>query len=465
MSDIFTVPQRNSFAALLADSGYCASPVDREALLIRIGLSPQDYQFHEGAANTFAVRLIYDLEQRDNREALKEIIRQMPMQTEREALVLELRQILDQPQNVHILTSVKGGVGKTLTGLGVTCNYHSQRRYDKTLVAADMNTMNPDLFRILSALCECEPGPTPFDNWQQVQLPGGMVQAVRPNAPYVLPKGAAGFWRGLSEVLAGFQNLNCDVIVDTNLHVSNLVSGDQESINLINQILRRRDRTIYIWIFWTWAAFRDSDPVTNALGILDGSFGQRVSVVHVLNPSALMPPQIDLTAKEKIAVSIDNFVKGIAELLTLMDKDRRSEWRKVSDLLKQAADIDLDEMGPELYRIAGLKDLADPNLAPVQPPISYLDFSQTVTRFYRELPENTPADSAFEPLYDIFTQNFGGRPSNVFPISTHDPNLIGYTEYFARRSPKVIEDVQRHIQSIENDLNFYFEYLSPAKHR
>jgi hypothetical protein len=380
-------------------------------------------------------------------------------------------------QNIHLLTSVKGGVGKTLVSLGIACNYYFQRR-NRGLIAIDMNTMNPDLFRILSSFVNAD-GPSTYEKvteWEHAypDKDNSIIEAFAPKERYVLPDGALGFWEKLMEIieLPEIVDGNRDIVIDTNLHISNVANVIRsKGLNRIESILEsNRTRTIYFWIFWTWAAFQESDPIRAALLQLK-RFGSRTSIVHVLNPSALLPPQIDRSSQIKLTDALKTLLRGSVQLLGTVPSLRHKDFVSALELMIETIEAPNENSQLIKYPIPGLADLAQ---AHPKRPITFKEFER-ICKFFQGLPPDATAEETFLPVYEILVNGnkdvngniikpgFGGRPSNVLPISTDDPDLIGYTEAFARRAPEDMNAVKGKIGAIEADIDNLLEHLSPSQ--
>jgi hypothetical protein len=374
--------------------------------------------------------------------------------------------LLDDIQNIHILTSTKGGVGKTLIALSIACIYyfHFYKAENKRdLIGVDLNYMNPDFYRIINDTSIATRGSLGLvQGWQQSNLDHSLMM-LRPDDPYLLPLGAAGFWKQLKSILnlPSHMSENIDIVVDTNLNVANIARGHDQIKKLIHEILNYGNRRIYFWSFWTWATFQDLDPITTRLSEMK-EFGDRTSVVHVLNPNSLLPPKIDFKSRRKIRQQRDILVNVAAELQGLLgyadsnriDHAKQEIIRSINDALDSQDDprLGLDD-------IPGLFELA---IANVVPAISYEEFKRDVASFFRELPEDLPTEQHREIFNGLETRLNGGRPANVFPLATHNPDLTGYTESFARQKPKNMDDIHKKIDLIERDIRFCLLNLQPS---
>ena len=70
MPDLLTGQLANTLADLADRSGLLSQPPDRQAMLIEIGLNPSNYSFYDATPHNFAVLLIHEMNQQDNRDAL-----------------------------------------------------------------------------------------------------------------------------------------------------------------------------------------------------------------------------------------------------------------------------------------------------------------------------------------------------------------------------------------------------------
>lgn len=118
-------------------------------------------------------------------------------------------------RNIHLLTGGKGGIGKTLVSLSVITSYSLDSA--KKILGIDVNTMNTDLFRLLSFQ-----QPSRLDSWRLSVTSANQTLVARPMNPYVLPNGSKGFWKKILDIIKRPQFEEFDLLIDTNLHISNL---------------------------------------------------------------------------------------------------------------------------------------------------------------------------------------------------------------------------------------------------
>jgi hypothetical protein len=346
--------------------------------------------------------------------------------------------------SIHLFTSVKGGVGKTLVSLGVICG--AVRQNANPILGIDLNTTNPDLFNILSFNVPCT---LPDASGWDLSILDDRTHLVVPQQPYILPDGAVGFWSKMQQVLSSplYATGNWDVLVDTNLHIANLIieglgaGGD----NVIQQILRVPGRTIYLWIFWTWAALQEKNIgyISTALELLMKRFPDRVCVAHVLNPSALIPPKINLSSRLELLEALKYLDQMPSHLKSIVERSQTLDDIK-EELLRQFAD------SPELreYSIPGLSELAAERPCP---PITFAQFRDIVGNIFKRINPGALPEEAFMPLYEEMKEKFNGCPRNIFSVATHNPKLIGYTDTFARNRPQDIDTVSEQIgETLQN---------------
>jgi hypothetical protein len=356
------------------------------------------------------------------------------------------------PEDIHILSSVKGGVGKTLIGLAIICHYS---KFATPTIGLDMNTMNPDFSRILSfnglaVLADKELE----DTWQEAMI-NATTRIIRRQYPYTLHEGATDFWREVSSISNYNILRNHYFIVDTNLHIANLLGKDvEQSFRHIDSLLEvnTTSRNVYIWVLWTWASFQESDTMRQVLRDLWGRYGTKVSVVHVLNPSALVPPSADLRVTEFVRSATYAFGEFIRQLLP---SAQQQNWEQISEEIKQTLS---SEQGP--YKIPGLYELRSQR---TRKPISYLEFYKLATKVFTNLPADKAPDKTFEPLYYELRKT-GGRPRNVLAISVMDPSLVGYTDTFARNREHIqdLDEIRKRIGIVGEDVSDFLERLVPG---
>lgn len=73
MADLLNVDLENVLVDLVDRSSLLAQPPDRQALLIEIGLNPANYSIYDITPHAFAVQLVHEMNQQDNRPALAQL--------------------------------------------------------------------------------------------------------------------------------------------------------------------------------------------------------------------------------------------------------------------------------------------------------------------------------------------------------------------------------------------------------
>lgn len=474
-------------ANLLESTGRCASS-ERNMLLGELGLDANYFQndIFQHNPRGFCYTLVSQLSKNEDKEALLQIVF-MIQQANTLADDVTLRSIQSKirEQRVYIIASAKGGVGKTLSGLAVASLYNNGT-LQRSLLTIDTNTTNPDLSRILSGF-KREDDPLTLEHasaWQWASV-SDKLQLVWRDDQYLIKGGANSFWSGLVEVIdfEPYKNSNFDILVDTNLHVPNLVRQRQDLLKLPTDILRQLPldlseeleqlirkvieapgRVIYIWIFWTWASLHEMELISNDLNTLKRMGQGKINFVHVLNPSALMLPNIGTPPtrtqyREKIERWQTDMMELEASSLFSDDFERKTRIiQNIEENINYAWET-IDKLPRHIpYAVPGMANL---KLEPTVRPINFGDFEHTIAKEYVELTNtNSSTQEVFMELYDKIVKRWNGRPSNIFPISTHDPQLVGYTDMFARNAPDSFEKLTYQLESIVADMEHYLPGLS-----
>jgi hypothetical protein len=351
-------------------------------------------------------------------------------------------------ENIHIITSTKGGVGKTLLSTAIIHAY--QTHLERQVIGIDLNPMNQDLSRIYSfGVNPTSPtGEGGGANWMRRPTDNepDAPYVLRLNAPYQLPDGTLGFWRRLCEAanlgayVSGAANLKLDpdkpydVVVDTNFTVANLSLSDLDFALVNNGIIRggqdTPQRRIYIWIMWHYPALVDMSILPEALE--SPWLSDQIIFVHVLNPEFLIPPQMYMELRRsdprlyQLAASFFEFLKLQVQDLQfhIQVPGGFLETVDVSNLefLQAAGEDDID-----IYRFKGLEELMkeDASKRGIDP--------QQIKDMFRAAWRRNPANTSnlqnlFSHFASAISDSYGGRPFNVVAIPVHDGRLRGVTE-------------------------------------
>lgn len=370
--------------------------------------------------------------------------------------------------NIHIMTSVKGGVGKTLLSAAVMCSYLNPERHlgNRKILGVDMNSMNIDLYRLIAE--SREGAPIESLPWRQSKVDErGRCCVVVRSVPYSIPEGVEGFWGSLAEVIQHPLFREHDVVVDTNLHVANLIEGDGNPEQIIRQLISRTSRRkLFVWLLWTFASLRDPAFVEVGINNLEIALGDelqdRVHFVHVLNPSALTPPHGDFEDELQSLVDVretERLYKQLIERMPPEDPKRiQLETLRDDHIRDQIGAVDWSKLQPgDLPQpFPGLHELIE--LEDATMAMSYWEFIQKVGRTIVANPNVYLKD-----LFDLIYRNEfegRGRPWNLLPISIHNPGLKGFTEVLEFYIPGNLNSLRERIATVEKDVGKFLEDLS-----
>jgi len=342
--------------------------------------------------------------------------------------------------NIHIMTSVAGGVGKTLVSLSIMSHYLNHK---KKILCADMNTMNTDLYRLLIS-APSNDRQLPRSSWGYQEIYDLTIVARR-NDPWKLVNGRD-LWHELISLLKADEFRDSDVIVDTNLHIANIMESNNNLLRKVSQSARQ----VYIWIIWNYASFRDDE----AIKLADARLPPNFSIVHVLNPHALLSPD-GLTIEEEIeALNSHNNMRGGRNVLKEQipiyaetDPEIAQDIALLIDKIeKKHPDLDLS---PCTY-FPPLNDLMNREVDTHN--IRYNEFMSLVGQEFT----NTSATRLVKKL-DNVKANFRGRkrPKNLLALTGYDRNLKGYTQ----REYQSVEDLYYMIRNVSRDAKRFLEEL------
>lgn len=337
---------------------------------------------------------------------------------------------------VHIYTSAKGGVGKTLCAISTATKY---LQAGQKVLCIDLNWENADLAKIMR-LSESKRVGNKFD---YTRLTGGNGLVLEPTIPFLIVPGSIGFWKLLNAALDEAKRLHrftADIaIIDTGMHFCNLIRQDtadttERGLKKINEIAQVHEfSNLHIWFLWTLAAIHGKrDHITQIqktlflLGNgLDGTyFHEKNNFIHVFNPYALFP------VFKMIKVAL-NGVRAI------MDKDFSQ-----SEILNNMQEV----------ANSGIMD--------------GIRFEILVTQIFDKVISkigNRPANaSGFLDFFakEVLTEFKGKRPRNLFTIPVYDQQIVGYTDLFARENPTQLKQVADDIEPILKVLSKFIDDLN-----
>lgn len=343
---------------------------------------------------------------------------------------------------IHILTGGKGGIGKTLVGLSIVCSYVLDLQ--KSILAIDLNSMNHDLSRLLAL-----GRPKPLDNWRSSKIEGDSNVVWPPN-PYVLPEGAKGFWEKLSDIVSKGEFLSHNAVVDTNLHIANTEGGIDSPQGFVHSILKVSKRKILFWILWTYASINDNESIVRTINRFRDDYGEGIEFVHVLNPSALMPPRRNLNLEIEHIIQVRNEEQMIVQLMRSNNIEDKSSLEQILYRLNQKSTELFQQIrdSAEPYTMIGSRELWD---LPILNEFDDLEFITMLAENLESFGENR-----YLSLYEKLSE-YGGRPRNILPISTHNTSLFGYTE--VKKLGKNIGDIRNRIKEVQMEISAFLRQL------
>jgi hypothetical protein len=342
---------------------------------------------------------------------------------------------------IHIIVSSKGGLGKTMTALSLVSRF---LQAEHSVLAIDLNSTNPDLFRILA-----RENPYNDANWIFSPLLNSSC-IYRPSNPYWSSN--TKFWDQIKSVVEHSKNAFSTVIVDTNLGMSNLISLNKETILKIKELLDTApNSSIYLWNIWSFADLSRDNNIGYIAENLHGEFGTALNFIHVLNPYALAPSHVNLQSN----LDTLSTLRIIDSNLTLIGKVFGGEVsEKLTNVSQNLDEIMLGRLGnPRLsnHIIPGFASLMHEDTVEY---IEFKDFFNIANTIAGSSESKIFTLDSFNILASQVTEKFGGRPQNVLPISSFDPGLTGYIDEFAG------SDIYASFDAIYNKLNYLIDDIS-----
>jgi len=337
----------------------------------------------------------------------------------------------------HILTSSKGGVGKTLISLMLL---ESTRR-NKGVLVIDLNGVNADLRRLATMTNLGNAPPVPSLKWDIGRF---YVDSAMKKRNYLVcwPEdsfktiGAEDFTKLLSKISVDgkqeiedkFQLQINTIIIDTNYHFCNLFSGQEKDYqhDLFQNFFKREDENVFIWFIWVYRqlsnlveAFEDqNDPrnvdantvkerafrietniINNKLGSQEGS-----PFVHVFSPISIGQQVFNATIKSKFYrwIKAESSNKNLNYIIPL---------QKIAQLPKGKS-INF------LTFVINLRDAVE-KASQEADDARKMGKEENVHQFFLRILNNYKA---------IQKNSRNGCPSNVMPLYIYHKDLLGYTE-------------------------------------
>ena len=367
---------------------------------------------------------------------------------------------------MHLITSVKGGVGKTLISLAVVASYFQRYINEGRLLAIDTNTMNNDLQNLLASGFANDLENS--DDWCFSNIKDTTEHVFFRRNPFHLFDQASGFWKSVSEIISNSDYREHDIVVDSNMLVSNLVYGNDDPTLQVKEILDENPNlNLFFWIVWTYSALRSPQFVERGITqLVDArnrltSLRSRIHIVHVLNPSALAPAKVDIDHQVKAWSEYQETERSYKDTIERLRKDNRGNGSDAIESVERILNSELKRKWEEAknvlkeqkftaYAFTGLKELIDDE-KPLKNPLTYKKFKDVVKDIKSSsVDESSTYQERFTKLYGYFRGK--GRPYNLLPISIHNPRFRAYIDHESVNAMRNIEDLQSYLQSIEKDI-------------
>lgn len=381
--------------------------------------------------------------------------------------------------NWHIVTSSKGGIGKTLISMMVTkALIDKQQNTGKETLLLDINAMNPDSKNLLitpkeirhSTIIKIPLGISCREN-EEDELFLNIIQHSKYPGLYVAwlnetyySFSPSSFFK-LLEKLYEFIRYNselanvCSVVVDTNYHIANLFSRKAElyrSNPIITELFTKNK--FHLWFIWVYRQilnFQNNyrtnpemlrenriffDVITQIEENLCFS-NKHEPLVHVFTPvifskvekaAEVLKTYNETANKQSIKDRLFDILENLFDVDDVSMVDEREE-STVKNKVKPKTYSSTDKT--KYIEIPCLKNI-------VELPISdeSISFGETEANlrgnaFISEKEHRNKKDDQSQ-AFELFLENLGsslkidysGRPKNIFPISTFEFSLIGHTD-------------------------------------
>ncbi|MDM8564747.1 hypothetical protein QUF74_03755 [Candidatus Halobeggiatoa sp. HSG11] len=363
--------------------------------------------------------------------------------------------------NWHILTSSKGGVGKTLLSLML---WVAHLKAGKKVLLVELNGMNPDLYRFTAFTEYTYNQPTrafnldddrefpelPVFKCQNVEWQGYEYVILWPADPYDMLCGHENFSKFIDALYQKIQNEKlCNgfvpesIIIDTNFHFGNIFTDEVEKYKEYG-VFNDTSQNFKIWFLWV---FKQIHSLIN----MDVDTGKKIDDNHFgLGRSVLMQMAKALESQDDgtkpLPCSSDSSLVHVFNTPTLIKPCSPGWFRgdiasEATEVLQKFIDkqhnsascIRFDKLVLDIERLA--KEVIDEGV---------------------NLDENDEADihDLFLRILGKFADNLRICHKNIITIPEHVPALLNYTDkiYFADEIFQKIEEEQLLLDKFSNSL-------------
>lgn len=323
---------------------------------------------------------------------------------------------------LHIYTSSKGGVGKTLQALCTSLRYLKTEHH---VLICDFNTFNADLRQIFKSLEDRNQSPINRGGLAFRPLVQEGSYIISPIELYKLPgNGIMGFFELVKTVFtfAAEQKRHPDaIIIDTGYHLANFDVKDRTEAVQLPPMARTYDP--YFWFIWTVAALRRQDEMAairqtvRALLSQDlgwGEFSEVRHLIHVMNPHAIVP------------IYFWNIVKSFIRYGT--DISIVAGFDKVADFKKLHDGIPLQFIESKIHR----------------------SFEEAVggRAVAGQLTRGEQLEQIMTPFIEL-----NARPRNLLVLPYFVKSLTTYTDLFSLKAGMKLDDLIESLQPIYEVVN------------
>jgi len=310
----------------------------------------------------------------------------------------------------HIITSSKGGVGKTLLTLLLTARH---LELDQTPLVIDLNAMNADSGALLVEGVPQVPDPK-YELSITIEHPKAAEETEQLGSENIIVQRANSFYRGKKEPIpyavgwpsnpynlyrpSLFADFLCTikgnlgriqkemgleiktVIIDTNYHFCNIFSQHQDYYKRYNNELK--DDTITCWFLWVYRQLENlldnkvgSDKLYKSANMIETHLKRgdnHACIMHVITPVSLISSQVVVQPQKTIEDTTERW--PILSLLFTSEKKGKEEKRKRELVVEGLDKIENVEKGDYKSFMDWITDLANAH--------TVLQVPSTLSRIY-----------------------------------------------------------------------------------
>ncbi|RKZ80510.1 MAG: hypothetical protein DRR19_23500 [Candidatus Parabeggiatoa sp. nov. 1] len=357
----------------------------------------------------------------------------------------------------HIITSSKGGVGKTLLTLLLTARH---LELDQTPLVIDLNAMNADSGALLVEGVPQVPDPK-YELSITIEHPRAAEETEQLGSENIIVQRANSFYRGKEPIPYAvgwpsnpynlyrpslFADFLCTikgnlgriqkemgleiktVIIDTNYHFCNIFSQHKGYYKRYNDELK--DDTITCWFLWVYRQLENlldkkvgSDKLYKSANMIETHLKRddnHACLMHVITPVSLISSQVVVQPQKTKEDTTERW--PILSLLFTSEKKGKEQKRKQELVVEGLDKIEKVEKGNYKSFMDWITDLANAH--------TVLQVPSDEQKKDGKKDEDKLEGGVF--LKTLIKALEDERPMNVIPLWDYHPNLQRYTDKYAK---------------------------------